>query len=566
MGNIRLLPDHLINQIAAGEVVERPASVLKEVLENAADAEASSITIRFSQGGRSLIQVEDNGTGMGREDALLALERHATSKITSVDDLLRLATLGFRGEALPSIASVSRMTLLTSDGSGEGTRVQIDGGRITSVEPAYRERGTTVTVRDLFFNLPGRRKFLRSPATETRHLWRIIQGAALPNPQLGFKVYDGNDLAADLPAAESLQTRMSDLYGESLFKDLVTLESSQGPCSAVLFTAREHSQFHGAHIQFAFVNRRHVRDRFVTGALLSRIKKVFPHHPQPVYLLFLDLPAEEVDFNVHPAKLEVRFRDTATLFTLMDRFVEGKVGQITAPGPIPVVQGPKAGFHGIPSSRSTSVPSTPGFRSAMTRFGEELKEHFQHSISPDLPFRYIGSFRDAFLLFDHENELKLVDQHAAHERILYERLLRGMADGETGKQHLLPPVTIELLPEERSMVKEATDDLTEMGFEVEIFGDRTLSLRAHPIGMTKSESVEFIRAYLRESKGDRNTRTIASLACRSAIKIHSPLAPEKAIELYRNLLACEDPHHCPHGRPTILVLSQDQLFAYFKRT
>jgi len=566
MGNIRLLPDHLINQIAAGEVVERPASVLKEVLENAADAEASSITIRFSQGGRSLIQVEDNGTGMGREDALLALERHATSKITSVDDLLRLATLGFRGEALPSIASVSRMTLLTSDGSGEGTRVQIDGGRITSVEPAYRERGTTVTVRDLFFNLPGRRKFLRSPATETRHLWRIIQGAALPNPQLGFKVYDGNDLAADLPAAESLQTRMSDLYGESLFKDLVTLESSQGPCSAVLFTAREHSQFHGAHIQFASVNRRHVRDRFVTGALLSRIKKVFPHHPQPVYLLFLDLPAEEVDFNVHPAKLEVRFRDTATLFTLMDRFVEGKVGQITAPGPIPVVQGPKAGFHGIPSSRSTSVPSTPGFRSAMTRFGEELKEHFQHSISPDLPFRYIGSFRDAFLLFDHENELKLVDQHAAHERILYERLLRGMADGETGKQHLLPPVTIELLPEERSMVKEATDDLTEMGFEVEIFGDRTLSLRAHPIGMTKSESVEFIRAYLRESKGDRNTRTIASLACRSAIKIHSPLAPEKAIELYRNLLACEDPHHCPHGRPTILVLSQDQLFAYFKRT
>jgi DNA mismatch repair protein MutL len=600
MGRIHLLQDHLVSQIAAGEVVERPASVVKELVENALDAGARELEIHLESGGRQRISVADDGCGMGRDDSLLAFDRHATSKIQSFEDLERVATLGFRGEALASIASVARVELTTAEQPGEGHRVSIEGGRVRVAEPFARPRGTTIDVRSLFFNVPARRKFLKAPQTELRRSLEVIQAYALARSDVRFRVFhEGRELldalAAGIEAAGSLE-RVGQIFGTQLGKQLAAIpENAEGEERTHGFIGRPETSRGRRH--FIFVNGRLIRDRAVLASFYRAVREEWKSEDFPALFLFLEVPPEEVDVNVHPQKAEVRFRDPALLDRIHEslrRGLEKARGEEAAPLRSPVAEpyvpfawqglgaAPQAWQREPAPTAGTAVLPVSEIRPDAGRLAVPSYAPIERPIVPlsgrrgeARPFRLLGQYKSTLILLEGPDGLYVIDQHVAHERILYERVRRAMMSESTPVQHLLTPILLELAPAERLRLLELAPGLDGCGFSLAPLSGNTLALTSTPAALSPVEAEALLRALGSEdgdgtgASCDLRRRVLealaASLACKAAVKMHHPLSAPEMEALVAELFAAEQPYACPHGRPIVLQMTDSDLERRFGR-
>ncbi|HEY1963369.1 MAG TPA: DNA mismatch repair endonuclease MutL [Acidobacteriaceae bacterium] len=655
MGRIRVLTDQVANQIAAGEVVDRPASVVKELLENALDAGATRIRIEVEGGGRKLIRIVDNGSGMVRDDALLAFERHATSKLRTSDDLLAIATLGFRGEALPSIASISRLDLETRAAEEPaGTRVEIVGGRMHRVEDAGLPPGTTIAVRDLFFNTPARRKFLKSETTELSHVTALVTHYALAHPDKHFELHSATHALLQAPPVAQPADRIFQIFGRETLDHLLPIaaevdlervglpapppwkqdEDYEPPVPGHLrlsgFTSKPELEKLNRNSIYSFVNRRLVRDRLLLHAVSEAYRNILPPTSFPVVLLFLELPPEEVDVNVHPAKTEVRFRQPSFVHdfvrdTLRNKIVQSRpaMGFLAAlethavatpsllPGVSAIPGAPEsAPFTGSPDSFALENPPVGPMAqrldfaaaangtaiaaeeaAALALLNAELPPSFsansEQAIAdstaavPDTAttlhalasLKAIGQLRESFILATNEEGLWIIDQHVAHERVLFEKILREREVERVQRQRLLMPLLIDLTPAQMVAFSQIAAELERNGFEVEPFGPRTLAIKAAPVGLEGRELERMLIEVLeqsdrldqRENLATARARIAASLACHSAIKVNMPLDPERMVWLLRELGKTELPTSCPHGRPIALRYSWKDIERAFHR-
>jgi DNA mismatch repair protein MutL len=696
MSKIRVLSDQLANQIAAGEVVERPASVAKELVENAVDAGARRIQVDSEAGGRRLLRVADDGEGMTRDDAVLAFERHATSKISAAEDLSAIATLGFRGEALASIASVARVELVTkTDAETAATRVLIEGGRLRDVKDAAHPGGTTISVRDLFFNVPARRKFLRSEATESFHLTNLVTHYALAHPEIAFTLTNNGRETLRVAPAKDLHERAFQIFGAEFLDNLLEVNGGHPVVALVrgyVSAPRERRTSRDA--QYLFINRRYVRDPLIGRALSEGYRSVLPHGVYPAALLFLDVPLEEVDVNVHPAKTEVRFRRAAAVADAVREAVRaalasagyvrlnerkeegleqgtdeaargGRFGETASPvSPLDAGSGDEAA-SGADISSSTRVdarralePVSPpqqasiefGFNSPSpeaplrnvpetlteTRVGagtpasddlisraashperaepdtsgESLRQGatvqsapFKSEAGPSvsrprsqsaLPplvsasrlvrevtveslstnIRPLGQLEESFIIATDDEGLLIVDQHVAHERILFDKYHALESSRPAESQHLLMPETFDLTPAQAAAFELVAADLETHGFGLMRLSGRTVAIRAVPADLPAGEARNVLAEVLDTVDAERRgavraslrDEIAASLACRAAIKINTPLAPEKMRWLIDRLLLTSSPTTCPHGRPVILRLSTRDIEKGFHRT
>ena len=599
MGRIRLLPDTVASQVAAGEVVERPASVVKELVENSIDARARKIEILIRRGGISLVRVIDDGCGMDRDDALLSLERHATSKIRLAADLQAVGTLGFRGEALPSIASVSRFRLTTREARAlAGTEIVVNGGKIDIVRESGEAPGTQVEVRSLFYNLPGRRKFLRSENTEGRNVEHQIHLQAIGHPQIAFTLLRDDRLVLQLPATSTLSDRIRDLYGAELLERLIPLGGTavrkiqiSGFIGRAGLSRQTRSQ------QLIFVNGRAIDSGLVTGAIREGYHTALMKGQYPVTFLFLDLDPATVDVNVHPAKREVRFRDPnavreAIVRCIQESLERGRVQwqkKFRAPA-------------GSPTGRTTSGMSQIS-ATAMPRELAQLEREFaprgekivelavaprEEVLSPsqDLgrerprsstvqqQFQIIGVLGKLYVLMENVDGLVLVDQHAAHERILFEELRRRMEEKGVPAQKLLLPQTFDLPPRDADWVERNMSILQKMGIGIESFGPNTYKIDSLPAFLNASDPAQFMRKVIDDLKSVSSSSSsamrlgeemIAKTVCRHAVKANDPLRYPEVEKLIRDLLECELPYCCPHGRPTMIQISLAELEKKFGR-
>ncbi len=683
MGRIRVLSDQVANQIAAGEVVDRPASVVKELLENALDAGATRIRIEVEAGGRKLIRVADDGHGMNRDDALLAFERHATSKLRTADDLLSIATLGFRGEALPSIASVARVTLQTAEGlDGTGTLMEIAGGRILRVEDAASARGTTISVADLFFNTPARRKFLRAESTELALVTALVTHYALVHPEMHFELLSATHTIVSAPPVGRTAERIYQIFGKDTLAQLLPVaaelalhhaglpepppwrrdptEPARDPGTMRLsgFYSKPELQKLNRNSIYIFVNKRLIRDRLLLHAIAEAYRNIIPPTSSPVVLLFLEMPAEEVDVNVHPAKTEVRFRQPSAVHnfvrdSLRNALVKARpaAGFLAAldnsPGASPSLL-PTAGspLPGPPEGATFQIDSEPGGYEARSAAPFELTAPPLPPVPGRLPFdgtmltarawnesltqaatallqpdgvaqlqncsgsngssavqgsstswatlqieaeqaaanlnhlgslRPLGQLRESFILAAGEDGLWIIDQHVAHERVLFEKILRDRKVEHVQRQRLLMPLLVELKPSQMVVFAQIADELERNGFEVEPFGPQTLAVKAAPVGLEGvslekmlSEVIDQSSEELDETQRNEDlttlrTRIAASIACHSAIKINTPLDPARIEWLLLELAKTEHPTSCPHGRPIALQYSWKDIQRAFHR-
>jgi DNA mismatch repair protein MutL len=603
MARIRLLPDPLVSQIAAGEVVERPASVVKELVENALDAGAGELEIHLESGGRQRISVADDGCGMGRDDALLAFDRHATSKIASFDDLERVATLGFRGEALASIASVARVDMTTADQPGDGHHVFIEGGRVRVAEPFSRPRGTTIDVRSLFFNVPARRKFLKAPQTELRRSLEVVQAYALARPDVRFRVFHEERELLDALAsstggmeAEGSLERVSQIFGKELARQLAAIPQADSGEERIHGFLGTPATARGRR-QFIFVNGRLIRDRAVLATFYRAVREEWRSEDFPALFLFLDIPPEDVDVNVHPQKAEVRFRDPALLDRVNDALRRGlerargeEAAPLRPPASQPYVAFAWQGLGGTPGPE-TPIPSTwmetaPPVSPAPPALAERLAlpsyAPIERPIVPlsgrsgeERPFRLLGQYKATLILLEGPDGLYLIDQHVAHERILYERLRRSMSGEGTPVQHLLTPVLLELAPAERLRLLELAPGLDDCGFGLASLSGNTLALTSTPAILSSGEAEALLRSLANEA-GDGLGATsdlrrsileslAASMACKAAVKMHHPLSAPEMEALVAELFAAEQPYACPHGRPIVLQMTDSDLERRFGR-
>ncbi len=600
---LRRLPDALISQIAAGEVVERPSSVVKELVENALDAGAARIEIALGNGGRDLISVADDGSGIAAEDAPLALERHATSKIASFEDLLEVATLGFRGEALASIAAVSRCELLTARSAGDGHRLVVEGGRLAVDEPVSRPRGTTVTVESLFYNVPARKQFLKRPATELRHALTVVQGYALARPDVTFVLRHAPD--AESPGRELLRAqatgvdavgrlnRIAQLFGEDLVNRLTPLPEARREQGISGFVGdRETTK--GRRL-FLFVNGRLLRDRAVLAIYYKAVRDLMKGDRPPALFLFLDVPPESVDVNVHPQKAEVRFRDAALMGRIgsaLRRGLEAAKGE--EPAPLREPSGPVAppAWTGVGEVRE--APAAPAWAEELAaRYGGEAGQAgklaevaYRPEPSTRAPLsgkgreslRLIGQYKGTMILLEGPEALLVVDQHVAHERILYERFRRSLRQQDAASQTLLVPRMLELSAAENAALAECSSGLARCGYAVSSLSGGTAAITAIPAVLPDKEAESLVlRIATRVAGGEELPsedealadylliQLAASRACRAAVKMHEALSAEKMESLIAELFACEHPYTCPHGRPVVLELTDRDLERRFKR-
>jgi DNA mismatch repair protein MutL len=654
MGRIRVLSDQVANQIAAGEVVERPASVVKELLENSLDAGATRIRLEVEGGGRKLIRIVDNGQGMGRDDALLAFERHATSKLRSSDDLLSIATLGFRGEALPSIASVARVTLETrAPEDAVGTSLEIAGGSLLRVDDAGLPAGTTIAVRDLFFNTPARRKFLRSEQTELGHVAALVTHYALAHPTKHFELHTAAQALLLAPAVADAGERLFQIFGRETFESLIPVAAEIDFARAGLpepppwrraedwkppepgflrmsgFVSKPELQKLNRNSIYVFANGRLIRDRLVLHALTEAYRNIIPPTSFPMVLLFLEMPPQEIDVNVHPAKTEVRFRQGSFVHDFVRDSVRTALMQArpaasfyqalhAAPtageslmvdvSPLPGVEqavfAPREGMvaqseviepgdvAGFELRERIVAPSAVrlGFEGAgmAVGYGEAVDPHLKGEMwgtrveeasegRPTLnslaSLRPLGQLRDSFILAVNEEGLWIIDQHVAHERVLFERILREREVERVQRQRLLMPVLVDLLPEQMVTFAEISEELERNGFEAEPFGPRTLAIKAAPVGLEGGELERMLEEVLGvteksaqvENEELRRSRIAASIACHAAIKVNMPLEPAKIDWLLRELAKTEHPTSCPHGRPIALRYSLKEIQRAFQR-
>ena len=694
MGRIRILADQVANQIAAGEVVDRPASVVKELLENALDAGAGRIRVEVEAGGRRLIRVADDGCGMNRDDALLAFERHATSKLRTADDLLSIATLGFRGEALPSIASVARVTLDTATGpeAGQdpaGTHLEIAGGKIHRVEDAALPRGTTLAVADLFFNTPARRKFLRAESTELAHVTALVTHYALANPEKHFELISATHTILSAPPVSRTAERIYQIFGKDTLAQLLPVaaevpleraglpepppwkrdesEPVRAPGSLRLsgFYSKPELQKLNRNSIYIFVNKRLIRDRLLLHAIVEAYRNVIPPTSFPVVLLFLEMPAEEVDVNVHPAKTEVRFRqqtlvhdfvrDSLRAALVKARPAAGFLAALDAspaasPSLMPPAASPLPGspdsdappganadpaaiphpaeaepFHltprpltpvpgqldfdsrnqatsnsgangwdqngwgaaaaalfrplaGAPAECSPNHADSSSYAANASAAATQVEaEQAAASLNQLGSLRPLGQLRDSFILATGPDGLWIIDQHVAHERVLFERILRDRQVERVQRQRLLMPLLVELKPAQMVVFARIAEELERNGFEVEPFGPQTLAVKAAPVGLegaalerTLAEVIDQSAADSGETAqndelGSLRRRIAASIACHSAIKINTALDPVRMEWLLLELAKTSHPTSCPHGRPIALLYSWKEIQRAFHR-
>ena len=632
MGRIRVLSDNVANKIAAGEVVERPASVVKELLENSLDAGATSIRIEVENAGRRLIRIVDNGFGMLRDDAMLAFERHATSKLSDVKDLLSIATLGFRGEALPSIASVSRLTLETrAQEEQTGTRIEIAGGKMLSCDEIAQTGGTAITVRDLFFNVPARKKFLRSDQTELAHVASLVTHYSLAHPDKSFELReDARELLSVEPVGE-LRDRVFQVFGSQTLQDLIELEGREklleiDPGEPALtftvhgFVSRPQVQKNNRNSIYIFVNGRLIRDKLLLHAIAAAYYNLMPGHSFPFALLFLSCDAQAVDVNVHPSKTEVRFRQQSFVHdfvrdAIRDQLMESRPAPSfrVSPQPQPAAQLPYSEFsqtlENVPDSIEEPGPAAeaPTF-TLRPQAGPPPRLDFYDAppadVAPSPPSTFklripdthgpfpggavtdgpaslaafgdlhpLGQLHESFILATGRDGLWIIDQHVAHERILFEKVLSARAAGRVEVQSLLMPLIVQLTPDQQIDYARIEGELAANGFETEPFGNRTIAIKAAPaaIGLADLERVMFeilevAEAEARHVSVDDLRRAIAaSIACRAAIKINTRLDVSKMEYLIRQLSKCEFPMSCPHGRPVALQYSTREILKAFHR-
>jgi DNA mismatch repair protein MutL len=584
---IRVLPDSLINRIAAGEVVERPSSAVKELVENSLDAEARRIGIELAEGGRSLIRVTDDGCGMDPDDALLALERHATSKIATPSDLDHIASLGFRGEALPAMAAVSRLVLLSSaDPAQGGVRVTVEGGRILGVEPAARPRGTTVEVRDLFFNTPARRKFLRAPETELRHAQEAVWGAALAHPEVAFSLRHGSRTLIDAAPTTDPGLRLRELWGRLGGPVYRFEETGAGVEVWGLLAAGGGA---GRPSLTLIVNGRPVRDRLLVGAVRRVLGAPGSGLGGAHVVLFVTVPPDEVDVNVHPAKAEVRFARGGSIFAVVEKAVraglaasQGHVGVARLETPQWVAEA-EAGSLGEASAtlsagaRHPLFPhpawgnvAEPAVSSPAWQPGGHPAGPGARAAPPDTPFgRLIGQYRSSFLLLEDEWGLVIVDQHVAHERVLYDRIRRRLAGEAAPSQRLLEPVLLDVGETASAALPRVQDLLGGVGIEADIFGAGTIRVSALPPETDAESVLEVMERLLeRATAMDGSPETVldeladelaASLSCKAAVTVNHALSEAEQRALLADLAVTSNPYRCPHGRPIVLRLGQDEM-------
>jgi DNA mismatch repair protein MutL len=686
MGRIRVLSDQVANQIAAGEVVDRPASVVKELLENALDAGATRVRVEVEAGGRKLIRIADDGCGMNRDDALLAFERHATSKLRTADDLLKIATLGFRGEALPSIASVARVTLETATGEeASGTKLEIAGGKIHHVDDAALPRGTTICVADLFFNTPARRKFLRAESTELAHVTALVTHYALVHPQKHFELISSSHTILAAPPVARAAERIYQIFGKDTLNRLLPVaaelpleraglpepppwkkdpdEPARDPGKLRLtgFFSKPELQKLNRNSIYIFVNKRLIRDRLLIHAITEAYRNVIPPTSYPVVLLFLEMPPEEVDVNVHPAKTEVRFRQSSqvhdfvrdSLRTALIKarpaagFLAALDSQPTAspslmppstsplpgspdpetaetsvsdsnagpfqltprqptpiPGNLPFAPGsfnPPIGREAFrdaaaalfrPSTTPTSVgpdvcetapdsvlASTNGNGSSSAAFAAVEIETAQAATTLNhlASLKPMGQLRESFILAVGEDGLWIIDQHVAHERVLFEKILRDRQVEKVQRQRLLMPLLVELKPDQMVVFAKIAEELELNGFDVEPFGPQTLAVKAAPVGLEGAMLERMLAQVIEQSSADPDEikpnedlsalriRIAASIACHSAIKVNMPLDSLRMEWLLAELAKTEHPTSCPHGRPIALLYSWKDIQRAFHR-
>jgi DNA mismatch repair protein MutL len=684
MGRIRILSDQVANQIAAGEVVDRPASVVKELLENALDAGANRIRVEVEAGGRRLIRIADDGQGMNRDDALLAFERHATSKLRTADDLLAIATLGFRGEALPSIASVARVTLETATGEeAAGTRLEIAGGKILRVEDAALPRGTTIAVADLFFNTPARRKFLRAESTELAHVTALVTHYALVYPEKHFELLSASHTVVSAPPVTRAAERIFQIFGKDTLSQLLPvaaespLERSglpapppwkQDPDEPVRapgalrlsgFYSKPELQKLNRNSIYLFVNKRLIRDRLLLHAITEAYRNVIPPTSFPVVLLFLEMPAEEVDVNVHPAKTEVRFRqqsqvhdfvrDSLRAALIRARPAAGFLAALDAapsaspslmpPAISPLPGSPDAGAaaplpdsdlgalaadthagpfqltprqpspvpgklpfdaralqpgsfdrqawgeaaaalfrpHAPESCGVSHADSTEKVESLQREAADVEAEQVTTNLNHLAALKPLGQLRESFILASGDDGLWIIDQHVAHERVLFEKILRDRQVEKVQRQRLLMPLLVDLKPDQMVVFARISGELERSGFEVEPFGPQTLAVKAAPVGLEGQALERTLGEIIEQSSADsgevsRNdeltalrTRIAASIACHSAIKVNTPLDPVRMEWLLLELAKTQHPTSCPHGRPIALLYSWREIQRAFHR-
>jgi DNA mismatch repair protein MutL len=585
---IHILPDHIANQIAAGEVVERPASVVKELVENALDAVADRIEIDIRGGGKTEIRVADDGQGMVRDDALLSIDRHATSKIRDEKDLRSIETLGFRGEALPSISAVSRFELETApegDGEGEGTRIKINGGRIVSVDEVARRPGTTVTVRSLFFNVPARAKFLRSAAAETRATSEVAISLALANLSTAFRLSSNDRELIDLPRTGDLAARVGGIWGADLASQLIPLDYLSDGVRVAGLIQRPADTRPGTRRTYLFVNGRPFVDRFVVRAAEEGYRTTVPHGHRPALFLYLEVLPDEVDVNVHPSKAEVRFRNKmkveATVTAAVRACLEGlesapDLGRF-AGGTSQLTTRPAA-----PGSGSMRPESVPGGISQMALFVPSDAPPSETDETADVGTAWqvaspaaMWQLHNSYILAETRSGLVIVDQHSAHERVLFERIMRDFDEGKATSQRLLFPITVRFSPTEAQAVGELAGVLKRVGFEFEAFGANTVIIHAvpnpHPHFDAERCFTEMVAELahgspLVDSARNQHERVAKSFACKAAIKAGQRLSEIEMMELFDHLFASELPSHDVHGRPTILRLSLEELARRFGRS
>jgi len=583
---IHVLPDALVNQIAAGEVVERPASVVKELVENALDAGASRVTVDVENGGVARIEVADDGSGMTPDDALLALTRHATSKIATAEDLVRIGTLGFRGEALPSIASVSRLSLVTSpDGSGLGTEVTAEGGAPPVARPSRQTKGTRVVVENLFANVPARRKFLKSTDAEVRAVVRSVTALALARPDVAFALRSGSRILLELAATPDARTRFRDILGSAFEGALVPVSYVHRGMTLSGAVTPPETTFPSRTYQWLFVNGRAVKDATASHAAQLAAREALRNDRHSAFALFIACAPDACDVNVHPQKLEVRFRDPSAVHTLVHRGLLAALGGAkgaTAVEGEAFVSPPAWALRRVePFGRSSSTMAetveawgaalVPPASTGVARSAYPAPESAD---SPLGPLRLLGQYRDSFLVAEGSTGLVLIDQHVAHERVRYERILERLEGSAPASQAFLLPVTFEATAEEAALLPRAEPLLQEAGFVVSERSGGRVVVSAAPADTPASAVVPFLRDLLArlseipdggEGAARGRQALAASLACRGAVTVNSRLAPAEAAKLLSDLARCRDPWTCPHGRPILLAFDHLELEKRFGR-
>ncbi len=559
MSRIRILPVDVRNKIAAGEVIERPASVVKELIENAIDAGSSEIRIEALYGGMRLMRVSDNGCGMDRDDALLCFEPHATSKLATADDLFKIRTMGFRGEALASIASVSKVLLTTGlKGASSGVSLELIGGEAKDMKEAASS-GTTVEIRDLFFNTPGRRKFMKSEGTELSHIIDAVAKEALSHPGIGFSLSTDRKDTLVLPGASGLRERILQVYGDEFLSGLLEVTAS-GPVDMTAFVSMPGNFRNSKSHQSVFINSRPVKDASLTHAVYRAYEGIMPPDKHPVFFLYLTLDPARVDFNVHPTKREVRFTDKEHLYRFVISNIRGMVKaertdvarQFAEPAPEPSPSLPPPSYA---ASDGSPLPASSSF----------VAENAEMSYKPSLPHLYLG---DTFIAVSGKGGLTLIDHHAAHERILYEQFLKRVG---IEPQRLLFPRQVRLSAGEYGVLLANRDLLLEFGMEVDDFGHNTVLVRSLPAALAGAD----LRGILADSaaalaEGEHPSKTLreslaARIACHSSVRGKAVLGSESVSSLLADLEATQHPDQCPHGRPTRIFLTLDDLRKMFKR-